>query len=166
MFLALSWLGFMCVCYLDRYPRRIHGPRCVCPVNAQSQDPLISVQDVKHFSADLVLVIALHKQAVNALKIVSPYLCKPISEPCPEQHKNIPPLYHIPLLAPLPPPTVSPCPSILFVSINLYDTRLHQPNVSGLYCIPFQKFLIKPVLCVYSWENYNLTGLIKEHLRE
>lgn len=27
---------------------------------------LISMQDVKHFSADLVLVIALHRQAVNA----------------------------------------------------------------------------------------------------
>lgn len=27
---------------------------------------LISVQDVKHFSGDLVLVIALHRQAVNA----------------------------------------------------------------------------------------------------
>lgn len=51
---------------------------------------LIPRQDVKHFSADLVLVIAPHSWAVNALKIICPYLFKLISAYCPEQHKNTP----------------------------------------------------------------------------
>jgi len=63
-------------------------PKPVCPV----RDALISKQDVKHFNADLVLVIALHSLVVNALKIVCPYLSKLISPYCPEQHKNTPPL--------------------------------------------------------------------------
>lgn len=61
-------------------------PMSVCPV----RDALISKQDVKHFNADLVLVIASHITVVNALKIVCPYLSKLISPYCPEQHKNTP----------------------------------------------------------------------------
>lgn len=69
-------------------------------------------------------------------------------------------------LTPLPPPFVSNHVPPSFVSINLYDTRLHLSNVSGLDRIPVQKFLIKPVLYVYRRVNYNLTGLIKQHWRE
>lgn len=69
----------------------------------------------------------------------------------------------------LPPPLLQAFVSIHVppssVSINLYDTQLHLTNVSGLDRIPVQKFLIKPVLYVYRWANYNLTGLIK-HWRE
>lgn len=68
--------------------------------------------------------------------------------------------------APLPPPSVSNHLLPSCVSINLYDTRLHLSNVSGLDRIPVQKVLIKLVLYVYRWANYNLTGLIKQHWRE
>lgn len=63
-------------------------PACVRPV----RDALIPEQDVKHFSADLVLVIAPHSCVVNALEIICAYLSKLISAYCPEQHKNTSPL--------------------------------------------------------------------------
>lgn len=66
-------------------------PASVCPVRRA----LISKQDVKHFSADFVLVIASHRRVVNALKIVCPQLSKLISPYCPEQHKNTPQLLHM-----------------------------------------------------------------------
>lgn len=73
---------------------------------------------------------------------------------------------YTPLSPLLPPLSVSNHVPPSFVSINLYDTRLHLSNVSGLDRIPVQKFLIKPVLCVYRWTNYNLTGLIKQQRQE
>ena len=73
---------------------------------------------------------------------------------------------YAPLPPLLPPPSVSNHVLPSSVSINLYDTRLHLSNVSGLDRIPVQKFLIKLVLYVYRWANYNLTGLIKQHWRE
>lgn len=76
----------MCViCAGSQSIRREHH---VSPV----RDASISKQDVKHFSADLVLVIAPHSWVVNALKIVCLYLSKLISAYCPKQHKNTPPL--------------------------------------------------------------------------
>jgi len=77
----------VCVCVLSVPVVEVNmRPMSVCPV----RDALISKQDVKHFNADLVLVIALHSRVVNALKIICPYLSKLISPYCPEQHKNTP----------------------------------------------------------------------------
>lgn len=85
---ALRPVG-VCVCVLSLPVVEVHmrpACVCVCPV----RDALISKQDVKHFNADHVLVIAPHSRVVNALKIVCPYLSKLISPYCPEQHKNTP----------------------------------------------------------------------------
>lgn len=141
-------------------------PASVCPV----RDALISRQDVKHFNADLVLVIASHSRVVNALKIVCPYLCRTYLALLPRATQEYPSAVTYTPLPPLPSlphhPSVSNHVLPSSVSINLYDTRLHLSNVSGLDRIPAQKFLIKPVLYVYRWANCNLTGLIKQHWRE
>jgi len=153
---------YMCVLSVPVVEVNVRPPS-VCPVRGAS----ISRQDVKHFNADLVLVIASHSRVVNALKIVCPYLSKRISPYCPEQHKNTPSaVTYTPLPGPPPPslhPSVSNHVPPSSVSINLYDTRLHLSNVSGLDRSPVQKFLIQPVLYVYRWASYNLTGLIKQH---
>lgn len=94
-------------------------PGSVCPVRGA----LISKQDVKHFSADPVLVIASPSRVVNALKIVCPQLSKLISPYCPEQHKNTPQLSHMQRChSPSPPPSTGcfyPYPSIFCLNQSL-----------------------------------------------
>lgn len=74
-------------------------PASVRPV----RDALIPKQDVKHFSADLVLVIAPHSWVVNALKIICPYLSN-LSHPTALSNTSIPLHCNI-HTTPAPPPS-------------------------------------------------------------